>query len=84
MEYDPVAPGTDNVSATIPGFITLPTATQTITVTGAAINLSGVGNVGSGLVTGTSGSLGGGAIVRVDLNRESRFAVDQLHQERED
>jgi len=69
VEYDPLAPGTDAVSATIPGFIALPSATQPTTVTGAGISLNQPNTLGSGLQVGASGSLGasnhGGVTVRI-------------------
>ncbi len=59
VEFDPVAPGTTTVSATIPGYIATTAATQSVTITAPAINM-GSGIVGAGLMTAVNGSLATG------------------------
>ncbi len=49
VALDPLTDGTVIVSATIPGLITLPTASQTRTITTSGITLQNAGVVGSGL-----------------------------------
>jgi hypothetical protein len=79
VEYDPVAPGTDSVSATSPGYVVLPTAKQVVTVTGQAINLSGVATLGSGMQVSSNGSLGasnhGGVTLRLVLSDSAKFLI---------
>ncbi len=79
VEYDPASPGSDTVSATIPGFITLPTASQPITVTGQAITLSGVAAIGSGMQLASNGFLGasnhGGVTVHLVVSDSSKFLI---------
>ncbi|HEU4569631.1 MAG TPA: Ig-like domain-containing protein [Gemmatimonadales bacterium] len=59
LQLDPLAPGTVTVTATLPGFVPLPNATRTMTVTGPALSLASSAEVGSGLQSGAySASLG--------------------------
>ncbi len=79
VEYDPVAPGFDTVTATIPGYVVIPTATQPITVTGQAITLNGVSTMGSGMQVGSNGFLGasnhGGVTVHLVVSDSSKFLI---------
>ncbi len=79
VEYDPAAPGSDSVTATIPGYVVLPSATQPITVTGQAITLGGVSAIGSGMQQGSSGFLGasnhGGVTVHLVVSDSSLFLI---------
>ncbi|MDH3496619.1 MAG: hypothetical protein OER21_07645, partial [Gemmatimonadota bacterium] len=68
VEFDPLNAGTTRVDATIAGFIALPSASVTVTITAPALTLFDQ-TVGSGLQYSTSGTLGApapaGTVVRV-------------------
>ena len=69
VALDPLGAGTTTVSATIPGFVTLPSASATVTISAPVLSISNV-TVGAGLQENTSGSLGapsptGGTTIRV-------------------
>jgi hypothetical protein len=69
MAFDPLTAGTTDVRATIPGVVSLPNATVTVTVSAPVITLFQA-TVGDGLQENTSGSLGapaptGGTVVRI-------------------
>jgi adhesin/invasin len=70
VEYDPAAAGVDSVSASIPGFISVPQPTPKypITVTGQAITLSALPTLGSGMMVSSNGFLGA-----------SSYGVDTIH-----
>jgi hypothetical protein len=78
VEFKALAAGNTTVSATIPGFIALPTASVAVTITVPGINVSPV-TVGSGLQIQSSGSLGasnhGGVTVRITSANPSLFLV---------
>jgi hypothetical protein len=78
VEFDPLGAGVTQVHATSPGFVVLPTASQTVTVSAPSISLS-TPNLASGLMVGASGSLGasnhGGTTVRVESRDPSRILV---------
>ncbi len=68
VDFDPILGGSTTVTATAPGYLSLPTASVTVTVSSPGITLSAT-TVGDGLQTSTSGFLGasnhGGVTVRV-------------------
>ena len=78
VEFDPVAPGTTTVVGSSPGYAVVNSATQTVTVTGASVNLNAI-TVGGGLQVGTSGSLGasnhGGVTVHIQSNDPTRLLL---------
>lgn len=71
IAFDPIAGGTTDVVASIPGFFQTPNASRTVTVSTPGITVSG-GTVGSGLVyhanqSATLGATGhGGVTVRIE------------------
>jgi len=79
VAFDPLAAGTTTVGATIPGYVALPAAQVTVTVSAPAITMGAV-TVGSGLQENASGSLGasvaaGGAVVHLVSSDPAVFLV---------
>ncbi len=58
VEYDPLAPGNDTVHASIPGYLSLPSASVAVAISGQGITVNAASTVGSGMVVGSSGNLG--------------------------
>jgi hypothetical protein len=56
VEFDPVGPGTTTVSATVPGFLSMTSASQAVTISAPTISVSNT-TVGAGLATTVSGGL---------------------------
>jgi hypothetical protein len=59
VEFDPIAPGTTNVSATVPGYITTTSATAAVTIAAPGLSINSV-TVGAGLMQATNGNLASG------------------------
>jgi hypothetical protein len=78
VEFLATTAGTTVVSATIPGFVQMPTAVSTVTVTTPGINISAV-TVGSGLMATSFGSLGasnhGGTTVHLVSADPTKFLL---------
>jgi hypothetical protein len=60
VEFDPIAGGTTAVSASIPGLLATTNATVNVTITATPITINNL-TVGSGLMAGGGGSVGGSA-----------------------
>jgi hypothetical protein len=75
VAFDPLASGSTTVSATIPGFIALPTASVAVTISAPALTLNLTTDVGAGLQEGQSGFLNagghGGITVRLTSSNPS-------------
>jgi len=75
VDFDPLASGSATVSATIPGFVAIPTASVTVTISAPALTLNVTTDVGAGLQESQSGSLNagghGGVTVRLTSSNPS-------------
>jgi hypothetical protein len=72
FEFDPFGVGVTVVTASIPGFITLPAGAQTITVNGPGISMPLTPVIGGGLQNGAyQGNLGGSSHGGVTVHLES-------------
>lgn len=52
VAFDPLAVGTTLITATIPGFLSVGTATQQLVVSSHVVTMAGIDNIGAGLQTG--------------------------------
>ena len=73
MAFDGLAPGVVQVTASAPGFTSLPSAVQSVTVTPPTLTVGGAGDVGAGLQGSScyvqlSGSAHGGTTVHLEVS----------------
>ena len=79
VAFDGLVVGSSAASTTIPGFTSMPSATQSVNVTQPTVSIPAITNVGSGLMLGASASLGasehGGVTVHVESSNPAAVLV---------